>query len=68
MKFALGFIVGALVGKPVINMVARRIDLVGKIQTNVAVVVFDVADRLADGMDRRSQENDPKKFKSWRVR
>jgi hypothetical protein len=52
MKFAIGFVVGAAVGRPVLSAVSRKIRLAERIEKKVATVVYDVTGRVLKRMEQ----------------
>lgn len=66
MKFTIGFIVGAVIGRPVLRVVSRRIDLTRKVQRRFADVVFNFADDIAESLERQTDETAPTRMRSWR--
>jgi hypothetical protein len=67
-KFAIGFAVGTLVGRPVIKLVSRRYGLSKLAADIVSGLVYDLADSLADMEDKGRHENDAKPARTWRKR
>ncbi len=71
MKFAVGFAVGAFVGRPVIRMLSRRSGLTRMVENVAKHAVYSAADFLAemDEQDKRlAAEGKPKRDKVWRNR
>lgn len=68
MKFAIGFVVGAAIGRPVLRMVSRRTGLSRKIHDIVVENIYTLADNLAAEEERRSGDDKPKRDRTWRNR
>jgi hypothetical protein len=68
MKFAIGFVVGAFVGRPVLQLVSRRTGLTSKVEGVVIHAVYSLADSFAEEENRRSAEDKPKRDKTWGTR
>jgi hypothetical protein len=47
MKFAVGFVVGAAIGRPVLKAVSRRISLTDRVQAKVAILIYRLGDNIA---------------------
>lgn len=67
MKFAIGFVVGAVVGRPVLRLVSRRTGLTRKATYIFADTIYRIADSLAEEENRLSEDK-PKRDRSWRNR
>lgn len=52
MKFAIGFAVGVVVGRPVMSAVARKTRLYERTQKKTADVIYGLSYRIAEKMER----------------
>jgi hypothetical protein len=47
MRFAIGFVVGAAIGRPVLKAISRRISLTDRVQAKVAFFAYRLGDTIA---------------------
>lgn len=51
MKFTIGFVVGAAIGRPVLKAVSRRINLTQRIERKVATVTYNATSKILKRME-----------------
>lgn len=59
MKFAIGFVVGAAIGRPVLKAVARKTRLGEKIRVKVASVAYNTTFRMLEKSESILFEGEP---------
>lgn len=52
MKFAVGFVVGAVIGRPVLSAISRRINLTERVQKKTADIIYTSTLKLQEKVER----------------
>jgi hypothetical protein len=68
MKFAIGFAVGAFVGRPILNAAGRKIDLLNRVRINIAVIAYEIGDRISGSDEYGPGDIPPRSSRVWRTR